>query len=441
MRKIYLLSLLLYLQCSFVNAQVLPSIGLISLPFDSDSICTIPIAQGSGSVPGIMPGNSVPDFKLYTLAGDSVVLSEILQSGKPVLLISSSYTCPVFRGKIPVINMVDSIYQGQLNVYVIYTVEAHPIIDVSPYSGNVWTTSANQTEGILFEQPKTYGERKTVVDAMLSSNYLRPSVLIDGPCNEWWLNFGTEPNSATLIQANGTVFAFQQWFDKAPENIFCEIDSLLGTSSGQCSTFGNGGTFTWSGDTIEYGIPGYYIAVNSTLTNNSSTENVEITIQRQGTQMPATWLTALCTDICYPPTTTSAQVTIPPGAAQAFIFYFYTDTTPASGMAQVRFVNQNNTSNQVTQRFYGSTETTGINENSREFFGKIYPNPVKEYLYVDANDNFNLAELYDIQGKLKLSQTLSPSSTTTLEVKNNLPGVYLLKLSGKEQTTKKIIIE
>lgn len=62
-----------------------------------------------------------------------------------------------------------------------------------------------------------------MLSSLLSSNYLRPTVLIDGPCNEWWLNYGTEPNSATLIQPNGTVFAFQQWFDKAPENIFVRL--------------------------------------------------------------------------------------------------------------------------------------------------------------------------------------------------------------------------
>ena len=141
MKKAILLYIFILCTLQYSHAQLLPSIGLSALPADSDSICPIPIAQGSGSVPGIMPGNLVPEFKLYTLNGDSVVLSEVLSQGKPVLLISSSYTCPVFRGKIPVINQVDSIYQGLLSVYVIYTVEAHPVIDVSPYSGNVWTTS------------------------------------------------------------------------------------------------------------------------------------------------------------------------------------------------------------------------------------------------------------------------------------------------------------
>jgi len=440
-RTKYLL-LLLIIYGFTVNGQLLPSIGLSDLPFDSDSICLIPIAQGSGSVPGIMPGNPVPDFKLYTLNGDSVELSNVLQAGKPVLLISSSYTCPVFRGKIPVINQVDSIYQSLLNVYIIYTVEAHPIIDVSPYSGNLWTTSANQTEGILFEQPKTYGERKAVLSSLLSTNYLRPSVLIDGPCNEWWLSYGTEPNSATLIQPNGTVFAFQQWFDKAPENIFCEIDSLLGTNSGQCSSFGNGGTFSWSGDTIEYGIPGFFIAVHSTLTNNSSSENVEITIQRQGTQMPATWLTALCTDICYPPTTTSAQVTIPPGVSQPFIFYFYPDTTPASGISQVRFMNQNNSSNQHTQRFYGSTVTTSINENLDDIIKLlVYPNPVADILNIGVNNRFELVELYNGQGQLIMNKKLSTSANTTISMKEYKAGIYFLKLSGKDQVMKKIFHE
>ena len=240
MRRLLLVLYLTLFNFMIIQAQLLPGIGLSHLPAEGDSICPIPIAQGSGSVPGIMPGNPVPDFKLYTLTGDSVTLSEVLLLGKPVLLISSSYTCPVFRGKIPVINQVDSIYQGQLSVYVIYTVEAHPIIDVSPYSGNVWTTSTNTNEGILFEQPKTYGERKSILNSLLSANYLRPTVLIDGPCNEWWLNYGTEPNSATLIKPDGNVFAFQQWFDKAPDNIFCEIDSLLGTNSGLCTSFGNG---------------------------------------------------------------------------------------------------------------------------------------------------------------------------------------------------------
>lgn len=440
MKKYLLTAKLIVISIFFCQAQLLPSIGLNHLPSDTDSICTIPIAQGSGSVPGFTAGAIVPEFKLFTVGGDSVLLSEALSQGKPVLLISSSYTCPVFRGKIPVINKVDSIYQGLLSVFIIYTVEAHPIIDVSPYSGNVWTTSANTSEGILFEQPKTYGERKAMVSNLLSNNYLRPPVLIDGPCNEWWLNYGTEPNSATLIQTNGTVFAFQQWFDKAPDNIFCEIDSLLSISSGQCNTFGNGGTFTLEGDTIDSASPGFYIAVNARLINQSLTENVVVNIQRQGTQMPATWLTALCTDICYPPTVNSAQVTIPPGVIQPFIFYFYTDTVPASGMAQVRFTNQANSSNQYNQRYYGSTITTDIDDfRKQENDWNFYTNPAEDLVYLNQKDQFDRARLVDLSGRIIFDVELKPFKQTQLSIGDYPKGIYFLELSGKKYKLIKLL--
>jgi hypothetical protein len=440
MKKIILCIQLMLFALLQAQAQLLPSIGLNNLPADTDSICPIPIAQGSGSVPGIMPGNMVPEFKLYTLNGDSVVLSEVLSQGKPVLLISSSYTCPVFRGKIPVINQVDSIYQGLLSVYVIYTVEAHPIIDVSPYSGNVWTTSSNTSAGILFEQPKTYGERKSVLNSLLNNYYLRPEVLIDGPCNEWWLSYGTEPNSATIIRQNGEVFVFQQWLDKAPENIFCDIDSLLGINSGLCNSFGNGGTFTLEGDTIDYGSPGFVIAVNARIINQSTTENVVVNIQRQGTQMPATWQTALCTDVCYPPTTNSVQVTIPPGAVQPFIFYFYTDSIAASGMAQVRFVNQSNSSNQYTQRYYGSTLSTSIDEPDLiNTNWSVYPNPAGDYIYVSQYDQFDEARVFDSSGRLFNIIPMQQLNETQIPLKEYSSGIYFLELRGKEHAVIKVI--
>lgn len=442
MKRYLALILIIVITLTESRAQLLPSIGLTQLPADADSICPIPIAQGNSGVPGINPGNSVPDFKLYTLNGDSVILSDILQQGKPVLLISASYTCPVFRGKIQTINMVDSIYQGQLSVYVIYTVEAHPIIDVSPYSGNVWTTSTNQTEGVLYEQPKTYGERKVVLNELLNNYYLRPMLLIDGPCNDWWLNYGTEPNSATLIKTDGKVFAFQQWFDKTPDNIFCEIDSLLGTNSGLCTSVGNGGNFTWAGDTIDYGIPGYFIAIHSTLTNTSSTDNVEISILRQGTQMPATWQTALCTDVCYPPGVNSASVTLAPGVVQPFIFYFYTDSIAATGMAQVRFVNQGNVNNVITKRFYSSTMSTSINEkNDQENLVEVFPNPANDFIKISAKDDFDELNIYDIHGRFLIKYAFSHFSETLVTLESFPAGIYLVELIGKKREMRKIVKE
>ena len=154
----------------------------------------------------------------------------ILQTGKPLLLIAGSYTCPIFRQKIATIESVASSFAGQINTYVVYVVEAHPNTpDVSPYSGTVWTTTENQTEGILYLQPTTYGEKKQIVTDLLADVNFPMSVpiLIDGPCNEWWLNFGPAPNNAYLIQPNGVVYAKHPWFNQNPDNMTNDINALL----------------------------------------------------------------------------------------------------------------------------------------------------------------------------------------------------------------------
>ena len=70
-------------------------------------------------------------------------------------MIGSSYTCPVFRNKLPVINDVVATYGAQLTTIIVYTPEAHPYLDVSPYFGAVNTHQANISSGILYEQPET----------------------------------------------------------------------------------------------------------------------------------------------------------------------------------------------------------------------------------------------------------------------------------------------
>jgi hypothetical protein len=438
MNKFLLLCCCLCLALVSSNAQLLPSIGLNSMPNTGDGICSIVPTTSGGAVAGIMPGDTVPDFKLYTLTGDSVNLSQVLMQGQPVLLISSSYTCPVFRGKISDINKVDSIYQGQLQVYIIYTVEAHPDIDVSPYSGNVWTTSTNITEGVLYRQPTTYGERMAVVDSMLNHYYIRPDILIDGPCNEWWLNYGTEPNSATLIKTDGTVFAFQQWFHKTPENIFCEIDSLLGTSSGFCNSFSNNGTFSFVTDTIEYGLPNDVLALHGTLTNLSASANVVIDIQKGTPQMPATWQTALCSDVCYPPTVNLIQITIPPGGTQAFTFYFYTDATPATGMIPVRFRNANQPNNQYIVRYHGNTISTGIEDvlSSASSY-HLFPNPTTSHITLYQTGQFEEVRVLDTMGKFIFQQSVDNESQISLEELPN--GIYFLQFRGNENKIHRVV--
>jgi hypothetical protein len=402
MRKI-LLSIPLVLLCRLSCAQPLPSIGLNGIPNDTDTVCSIPLYTGSFSNSGFQNGDTVPDFTLYDINGDSVNLTSALQTGKPALLIAGSYTCPVFRGKIADINTMASVYAGLLNIYVIYTVEAHPIVDVSPYSGTVWVPSSNVNEGVLYEQPETYGERKTVVDSLLAHYSISAPVLIDGPCNNWWLNYGPAPNNAYLIDTNGIVFMKHPWYNKAPDNMYCAIDSLLGIVSGHCSSFGNNGSFSFALalDSSAYGLPGQTLDIHGTITNTSSTDNVVLDIIKRQINIPAGWTTAICTDICYAPTVDSVQITIPPSTAQSFIFYFYTDTIPSQGNVRVLFRNAYNTNNKLGQGFYGFTNSTDVIEiSSGSEQVNIFPNPAHDVLFFNSELAGEQFCIRDVSGKI-----------------------------------------
>lgn len=63
-------------------------------------------------------------------------------------------------------------------------------------------------------------------------------VLIDGPCNEWWINYGQNPNGAVLLRPNGLVYGTNGWFMGYPQNnsgaipnIDVYIQDLLGELS------------------------------------------------------------------------------------------------------------------------------------------------------------------------------------------------------------------
>lgn len=427
-------SALLLLLPLHLAAQLLPSIGLSALPADTAAICAVFPYTGSYDTTGYAVGDTVPDFTLYTVAGAPVTLSSVLQGGVPVLLVSASYTCPVFRGKIAELSRVDSLYQGQLKVYVVYTLEAHPIVDLSPYSGTVWTTAQNQQAGVLFRQPTTYGARKALIDSMVQAAYLRPEVLVDGPCNPWWQHFGPAPNNATLIQPDGRVFAKHDWFHRSPLNIYCDIDSLLGTSSGQCLSLGNIGqfTFTLDRDSVVSGNAGDVLALHGLLTNTSTTDNVVLDMAKLAINVPPGWTTALCADICYPVTTTQTQLILAPGQVQPFTFYFYTDAIPAAGDVRVGFRNNPHPANNYRQGFYASTLPVGVAAPVRGKGLQVFPQPSSGAFTLRADTPFQTVRIRDGRGQVVFAQAM-PQAVHEVRLALPLPaGCYYVEVDGDD---------
>ncbi len=214
-----------------VSAQTLhPSLGLTSVPLSSDPICswtTYLDPDGTYNSSGLQAGDTATDYTLYEPNGTPHNLFTDLQTGKPVLLISGSYTCPVFRGKVATINNLVATYGTQVIVYVVYQNEAHPYPDVSPYH-----TFSMGVPSYPYPQHLTYGERLNDISIMQAdiSSTVNATILVDGACNEWQGVYGPAPNNSTLILPSGIVYSKHGWFDKAPEfDIETDINNVLST--------------------------------------------------------------------------------------------------------------------------------------------------------------------------------------------------------------------
>ena len=216
-------ALIVVFTASMAQPVLKPWIGISPEPIDSDPICAIPYSN-----PAIMAdfqefqrvvGDTAPDFTLYQLDGTRFNLREKLEECRPVLLVTGSFTCNTFRNRLPDINALFSTYSADIDIYIVYTVEAHPIIDPSPYSAlglTEWSFVPGANDDHQFRQPTIYGERKDLVDSLLNRESISCPILIDGPCNEWWINYGQNAIGAILIGTDGLVYGTNGWFTVTP---------------------------------------------------------------------------------------------------------------------------------------------------------------------------------------------------------------------------------
>jgi len=431
MRTCLLLSFFFLYSQLQAQPNLLSGIGVGSLPLDNDSVCLIPWYLGSFYTSGPQEGDTAHDFTLYNLNGDSLNLASALSHNRPVLLIAGSYTCPVYRNKMSVINDVFNAYAGLLDVYIIYTIEAHPEIDTSVYFGYVQTGAQNIQAGILYRQPTTYGERKIVVSDMIDSMNILAPVFIDGPCNNWWSHYGPAPNNAYLIDTNGIIISKHGWFDRYPDNIYCDIDSLLGTSNSHCTTIGGSSDYTFqmtSADTM-YDATGATISVDAELTN-IGTNDILVYARKLENDMPSGWASSMCIDACYSTSTDSVVFLLPAGFTQTVHVYFYTSATTAdTGHVKMGFKNLSNTSNNNFLHAFGITTSPSgiqpINHTIPSF--SISPNPATTLISIHSSSVSNAEiQIFNTLGQL----IMRTKNQQILDISKLESGIYFIKIAN-----------
>ncbi len=434
---------------SFLNANsqnnLLPSIGLTSLPNDADSVCHIPWRLNPNfDTMGYKLAEPVADFTLYTLDGEPINLAESVASGKPTLLITCSYTCYVFRGKVPLIDTLQAKYGNLINIYLVYTVEVHPWPDTSVYFGYPNPSSFNVQDGILYAEPKTYGDRKAIATDMLNNMQIDVPVLIDGPCNNFWMNYECGPNTAYLLDTTGIIYAKQGWLDLPPADIEAVIKNILGITNIQNA--GALGHFTFemnADDSIQQADPESTLFFEGNLVNDDTSSAIVEMVRKQEL-IPSNWFTAMCAGICYPPDVDSADVNVESGSSVLFVLDIFTALAPDTGLVEISFRNQSYPDEVYYQWFVGITgqPLTVLNANSNELHLQLYPNPADNEFYLLSNEtptDQSVIQIFSVEGKLvqqlPLSNSIEKVSTNTLQT-----GIYIVKIYSPLHTEEKMLL-
>lgn len=140
-------------------------------------------------------------------------------SDKPVVIVSASASCPIYRNVMFQVENLRKKYAEKIKVLLIYTLEAHPAIDPSPYTENgsgQWTLAVNVKDRILVRQTLNYAARKQNALALAERYSLdRSAILVDDRDNPFWQNYGKFPNSLFLIDRSGKVYFSEAWAFKS----------------------------------------------------------------------------------------------------------------------------------------------------------------------------------------------------------------------------------
>ena len=171
-------------------------------------------------------GQAAPTFRLKGLDGEKVDLAELVGQ-RPVVLEFGSITCNFFRRSHDEMEAFYDKYKDQAAFFTIYTLEAHPEEDPSPYRGS-WgfVMKANRKAGFNFLQPSGLVGRKRLAERARVALESKIPILLDDMKNSVWQAYGHASNAVYLIDTGGTIKLRQARFD--PKTFEPALDEFMG---------------------------------------------------------------------------------------------------------------------------------------------------------------------------------------------------------------------
>jgi len=163
---------------------------------------------------GVQVGQPLPPVTLTDLDGQPHPWATAWQQ-RPVVFIAVSRSCPVARYRMMDVRLLRKAFGEQLGLVLIYTLEAHPDQDPSPYhaDGKPWLTPFNRFEGVRIRQPQTLAARRDEAQTFSQRHAEGVSIGVDAIDDPAWNTLGHGPNAAVLVDTRGVVRVKHGWFD------------------------------------------------------------------------------------------------------------------------------------------------------------------------------------------------------------------------------------
>lgn len=159
-------------------------------------------------------------------------------AGRPTVIVTASFSSNVARRSQAGLELLHERFGDSVQFVTLYTLEAHPSVDLSPYSGTEWVPAENVTDDALVRQPTVMFERMELARRYQQQLDVRTLVVVDPMDNVGWRTLGMGPNLAVIVDADGVVAARQGWFDPV------ETERLLEQMTGRAPTAATAATTT-----------------------------------------------------------------------------------------------------------------------------------------------------------------------------------------------------
>lgn len=134
-------------------------------------------------------GDRLPEFDLLTSDGGRLSTSDL--SGRPVLMVTGSFTCPMTASSNPILKDLHGRFGDAVRFVTLYVREAHP--------------------GERHDQARVVEEKREVARALKDRDQLPWTIAVDDPEGSVHRQLDEKPNAAYLVDDTGTVVFRSLW--------------------------------------------------------------------------------------------------------------------------------------------------------------------------------------------------------------------------------------